>query len=160
MHYTFMDSPYGKLLLSGADGQLGLLAFWEAQQSLYESALSSWAEKAAPFLQAIRQLDEYFSGSRQSFDLPLRIQGTDFQQRVYAALRRIPYGEVCTYGDVAQTIGQPKAVRAVGSANNRNQLPIIVPCHRVIGRQGKLVGYSAGLDVKKRLLQQEGVDCP
>ena len=107
--------------------------------------------------EAHQQLSEYLKGERKSFDLPLRMKGTDFQQRVWNALLKIPYGETRSYKQIAEAIGNPKAVRAVGMANNRNPLLIVVPCHRVIGADGKLVGYAAGLDKKAFLLRLEGV---
>jgi methylated-DNA-[protein]-cysteine S-methyltransferase len=102
------------------------------------------------------QLQEYFAGERSHFDLLLNGAGTDFQQSVWSALARIPFGEVRSYGDIAREIGRPKAVRAVGAANGRNPLPIIVPCHRVIGSNGSLTGFAGGLDIKKKLLALEG----
>ena len=107
---------------------------------------------------ACAQLTEYFAGKRREFDLQLAPRGTPFQQRVWRALRAIPFGVVRTYGDVARDIGQPKAVRAVGQANGRNPLPIVVPCHRVIAGDGTIGGYSGGLNVKHRLLALEGVE--
>ena len=105
-----------------------------------------------------RQLKEYFDGKRQSFNLDLApSRGTDFQKRVWKALDRIPYGQTWSYADVANKVGSPKAVRAVGGANNRNPLAIVVPCHRVIGKNGSLVGYGGGLNVKTKLLKLEGV---
>lgn len=158
MDYTFMDSPCGKLMLAGEGGNLSILAFWNTQRALYESKLPSWRPELKSFKVALSQLNDYFAGRRRDFDLSLVIQGTDFQQQVYHALMQIPYGKTCTYGQIAKTIGNPKAVRAVGSANNRNKLPIIVPCHRVVGKGGSLVGYSAGLEVKQSLLNLEGAD--
>src|SRR5512143_236728 len=107
---------------------------------------------------ACTQLAEYFAGKRREFDLPLAPRGTPFQQRVWEALRAIPFGVVRTYGDVARDIGQPLAVRAVGQANGRNPLPIVIPCHRVIAGDGTIGGYSGGLNVKHRLLALEGVE--
>ncbi len=101
------------------------------------------------------QLNEYFSGKRQEFDLPLNPGGTEFQRRVWEALRSIPYGQTRSYGEVAASIGNPKACRAVGMANNRNPIPVIIPCHRVIGAGGSLVGYGGGLDKKIKLLELE-----
>ena len=98
---------------------------------------------------------EYFSGRRQVFTLPLALEGTPFQHRVWEALRKIPYGSTCSYGEVAAAVGNPKASRAVGMANNRNPLPVLIPCHRVIGADGGLVGYGGGLDIKKKLLALE-----
>ena len=105
--------------------------------------------------EAHQQLSEYLKGERKSFDLPLRMKGTDFQQRVWNALLKIPYGETRSYKQIAEAIGNPKAVRAVGMANNRNPLLIVVPCHRVIGADGKLVGYGAGIEKKEFLLRLE-----
>jgi len=107
---------------------------------------------------ACAQLTEYFAGKRREFDLQLAPRGTPFQQRVWRALRAIPFGVVRTYGDVARDIGQPGAMRAVGQANGRNPLPIVVPCHRVIAGDGTIGGYSGGLNVKHRLLALEGIE--
>ena len=106
--------------------------------------------------EAARQLQAYFAGQLQRFDLPLDLRGTDFQLRVWRELERIPYGETRSYLQIAEAIGAPRAVRAVGAANGANPIPIVVPCHRVIGASGKLVGYGGGLPLKKRLLQLEG----
>lgn len=105
--------------------------------------------------EAIKQLNEYFDGKRSSFDLPLEPKGTEFQNKVWNALREIPCGETRSYGEIAKIIGNEKASRAVGMANNKNPIPIIVPCHRVIGANGKLVGYAGGLDIKEKLLDLE-----
>ena len=114
---------------------------------------------------AYQQLQEYFTGTRKQFDFPLDLQGTEFQQKVWKALVEIPYGSTRSYGEVAAAIGQPKAARAVGMANNRNPLCVVVPCHRVIGSNGKLVGYAGGIHIKEYLLRleksilAEGLDC-
>ena len=105
--------------------------------------------------QAIRQLKEYFAGERRSFDLPIHIAGTAFQEKVWRELKKIPYGETVSYGQIAANIGNPKASRAVGSANHNNPVSIVIPCHRVIGANGKLTGYGGGLDMKKMLLDLE-----
>ena len=105
--------------------------------------------------EAIRELNEYLDGKRTSFDLQLEPQGTEFQKRVWQALKEIPFGETRSYGEIAKLIGNEKASRAVGMANNKNPIPIIVPCHRVIGANGKLVGYAGGLDIKEKLLNLE-----
>lgn len=113
-----------------------------------------WGE--TPLLrQTASQLDEYFQGSRRAFDVPLSPQGTEFEQTVWKALQTIPYGETRSYGDVARQIGRPSACRAVGHANNRNPIGIIIPCHRVIGANGKLTGYASGLTIKQYLLELE-----
>lgn len=113
-------------------------------------------EKTPLITEAVEQLEEYFAGTRKRFNLPLAPEGTDFQKKDWAALQDIPYGETRTYKDMAEAIGCPKGFRAVGLANNRNPIIIVIPCHRVIGADGKLVGYGGGLDVKERLLKLEG----
>ena len=136
-----------------ADGDKLCAVQFHGQHSGYAEA----AQRATPFLKsAARQLREYFSGQRQQFDLPLAPGGTAFQRQVWTALTRIPYGEVASYGDIARDIGKPSAARAVGAANGRNPLPIIVPCHRIIGSNGKLTGFAGGLQAKRALLTLEG----
>ena len=111
--------------------------------------------------EAFRQLDEYFAGTRRVFDLPLKPAGTPFQLRVWEALRRIPYGKTASYGEIAAAVGCPKGPRAVGMANNRNPIAIFIPCHRVIGANGKLVGYASGIGIKRKLLDLEaGIHAP
>ena len=105
--------------------------------------------------EAFRQLEEYFRGERKNFDLPLELHGTDFQRRVWQELLKIPYGETVSYKNIAERVGNPYAARAVGMANNKNPIPIIIPCHRVIGSNGKLVGYAGGLELKQKLLELE-----
>lgn len=105
----------------------------------------------------IEQLNEYFKGERKLFEFPFRISGTEFQKKVYRELLKIPYGEIRSYKDIAEAIDNPKGARAVGNANNRNRIPIVIPCHRVIGNDGRLVGYAGGLDIKKKLLEIEGI---
>jgi methylated-DNA-[protein]-cysteine S-methyltransferase len=114
-----------------------------------------WIETAAPFAEAARQLDAYFAGTLRQFDLPLAPAGTPFQRRVWQGLREIPYGETVSYGELARRIGRPSAVRAVGAANGQNPLAIVIPCHRVIGSDGRLVGYGGGLAAKSALLALE-----
>jgi len=117
------------------------------------------AQDASPLLDAAEaQLREYFAGARRTFDLPLAPHGTAFQRRVWAALRTIPYGETRTYGELAAAIDSPNASRAVGMANHRNPIPIIIPCHRVIGANGTLTGYAGGLEIKRKLLALEGIN--
>ena len=115
----------------------------------------SWVEKPEYFAQASKQLEEYFAGTRRDFDLVLKPQSTPFQSQVLEALQTIPYGEVCSYKDIAAQIGNPKAVRAVGTANGTNPIAIIIPCHRVIGSDGSLTGFGGGLDAKRHLLALE-----
>ncbi len=145
----FWQSPVGALTLAGNGGGLTHLLFGKA-------ALPQAQEAAAPLLlEARRQLEEYFSGARTAFDLPLSPQGTDFQRRVWDALLTIPYGETRSYRDIAELVGRPKGFRAVGMANHRNPISIIVPCHRVVGKNGSLTGYGGGLDTKRFLLELE-----
>lgn len=115
-------------------------------------------QKETPLLKETeKQLLEYLEGRRKTFDVPLNPKGTKFMKQVWTALQEIPYGEVRTYGQIAQTVGKPKAARAVGMANHRNPIPIIIPCHRVIGSNGKLVGYALGMEMKEFLLKLEGI---
>lgn len=154
--YARMPTPVGDLLIStdGQSIQHILFADGAAAEKLQQQATQS----AHPLLQkAESQLAEYFAGTRETFDLPLGAEGTAFQQRVWAALRTIPFGQTWGYAQLAQAIGQPTAARAVGLANGRNPLSIVVPCHRVIGKNGTLTGYAGGLNRKAWLLEHEGV---
>jgi len=120
---------------------------------------NGYEKKETPLInKAARQFGEYFEGKRKSFNLPLTMQGTDFQMKVWNALKKIPYGKTASYGKLAAMIGNPKACRAVGMANNRNPIAIIVPCHRVIGHDGSLTGYGGGLELKKLLLDLEKIN--
>jgi len=153
MYYCYLETPIGELLLAGDEDALSLVGFPEG--SMRREPEPDWIYKEQPLNAARQQLTEYFDGTRKDFDLPLRLTGTEFQLLVLEELRRIPYGETTSYGDIAQRIGNPKAVRAVGAANGRNPLPIIVPCHRVIGSSGDLTGFGGGLDTKEALLRLE-----
>jgi methylated-DNA-[protein]-cysteine S-methyltransferase len=153
MRYSTLDSPLGGLLLAGDDGILGHLWMLEGRRKV--SPRSDWIEDDAAFADARRELGEYFAGERTSFDLPLDMHGHEFERRVWAALREIPYGETVSYGEIAERIGAPGAARAVGLANGRNPVAIIVPCHRVIGANGKLTGFGGGLPMKRALLDLE-----
>ena len=153
MYYRHMDSPVGRLLLASDDAGLRLIAF--PGDSTARTPDPGWRRDDGPFVDAVRQLDGYFAGALTAFDLPLAPQGTPFQLAVWQALRRIPYGETVSYGDLARAIGRPTAVRAVGAANGRNPLPIVIPCHRVIGANGDLTGFGGGLDTKAALLALE-----
>ncbi len=164
LYYDELDTPLGTLTLIHSDSGLCHIKF----RSYTEAAerLTEWANRwyGAHLLEhspdrladATMQLRQYFAGERQVFDLPLDLRGTDFQLRVWEALCTIPYGEAVSYKHIAEQIGSPAAVRAVGGANNRNPVSIIVPCHRVIGMNGQLVGYGGGLDHKQYLLGLEG----
>lgn len=157
VNYRLIDTPIGRLQLAATRDALIALAF-ENQQTAAPPAPAQADPDASSILQeAEKQLLAYFSGRRRAFDLPLQAQGTPFQRSVWAALREIPYGEVRSYGQIASALGRDKAVRAVGAANGRNPIPIIVPCHRVIGSNGKLTGFAGGLEAKRQLLALEGV---
>lgn len=153
MDYTTLQTAIGPLLLAGQSGRLSLISFATAQQP--HEPQPDWQRNDAAFADAKQQLAEYFAGERHSFDLSLELSGTPFQRDVLAALQQIPYGETRSYSDIAATIGRPKAVRAVGAANARNPLPIVLPCHRVIGKGGSLTGFGGGLEVKEQLLDLE-----
>lgn len=153
MKYAYLDSPLGALLVSRDD--VGLTGLYLPTGRHPKRPDPSWEEDSAAFGDLRAQLGEYFDGVRKSFDVELHPAGTDFQQRVWMQLRAIPYGTTATYGDTAKAIGAPHAVRAVGAANGRNPISIIVPCHRVIGANGSLTGYGGGLDAKRWLLGHE-----
>jgi methylated-DNA-[protein]-cysteine S-methyltransferase len=151
--YTTFESPVGPLLLAGDCQALRSLSFKSSKRSAPPRA--HWKLNTEPFAEVIRQLQAYFRGELKEFDLPLAMEGTEFQLRVWNALRAIPYGETISYAQLAERIGNPKAVRAVGLANGSNPIPIIVPCHRVIGSDGSLTGFGGGLPTKKLLLELE-----
>ena len=155
MYYTYIPSPLGDILVAGDGEQLHHLNFPTAKD-FYEPK-EGWVKYDQPFGDLKTQLEEYFAGTRRSFDLPLSFHGTDFRQGVWRALCDIPYGEVITYGELAKRIGNPNAFRAVGLANGANRLPIIIPCHRVVAAGNKIGGFSGGLGVKNFLLELEGV---
>ena len=155
--FTYVESPIGRLLLTATGGALTGL-FMEPSRKA-PKALDGWAEDARvdPLAAAALQLTEYFAGARREFDLPLSFDGTTFQRRVWQELVEIPYGETLSYGQLARRIGNPTASRAVGLANGRNPISILVPCHRVIGADGTLTGYGGGLERKQWLLAHEGL---
>ena len=145
-----IQSPIGPLTLRSERGALIAILFGDQRIGL--------SEKDPLLEQAEAELAEYFAGSRKIFTVPVRLSGTDFQMKVWAALQEIPYGETATYGEIARRIGRPKACRAVGTANHNNPIPIVVPCHRVIGADGGLTGYGGGLQIKSYLLELEKKD--
>ncbi len=150
---TTIDSPIGALTLVAADGVLAGLYMHEQRHA--PPAEAHGESDPAAFGAVTEQLDAYFRGELTEFDVPLSVEGTPFQKRVWAALREIPYGETRSYGQIAARIGQPGASRAVGLANGRNPIAIIVPCHRVVGADGRLTGYGGGLPRKQHLLALE-----
>jgi methylated-DNA-[protein]-cysteine S-methyltransferase len=153
--FTRIPSPVGALKLMATDRALVAVVWRDhsAGQVPEDEAIESASHPL--LLETTRQLGEYFAGQRNEFDLPLELMGTDFQRRVWGALQRIPFGQTRSYADIAREIGQPDAVRAVGAANGRNPISIIVPCHRVIGTSGALTGFGGGLDAKAKLLALE-----
>lgn len=151
--YTMHPSPVGELLVVlDGDGALTDLRFDDAGAALPRDALRDDTALAP----VTRQLDEYFAGSRRSFDVRLAPGGTPFQRAVWDALRDVPYGETVTYGEIAARVGRPTASRAVGAANGANPIAVVVPCHRIVGANGTLTGYGGGLDRKRLLLELEG----
>ena len=153
MDYRYLDTPVGPLLLVREGRDLRLISFKNGRCP--QRPDPSWHESANAFDDVASQLMEYFAGQRQRFELPLAPEGTPFQQRVWRALQDIPYGVTISYAQLAGRIGQPTASRAVGLANGRNPLPIVIPCHRVIGASGALTGYGGGVPIKERLLALE-----
>lgn len=158
MRYAYLDSPLGALLV--VRDEVGLTGLYLPSAQHPVAVSPGWVRDDGAFDDVRTQLAEYFAGSRRDFDLPLHPSGTAFQQRVWSALLDIPYGETTTYGKTAAAIGAPGASRAVGLANGRNPLPIIVGCHRVIGADGSLTGYGGGLDAKRWLLAHEAAAGP
>lgn len=183
--YTFFSSPIGRLYIEETDGCLTRIGFDEPKitrnncpkpfpvenpvsdtvsnsvartviKTVAKTVASPSIERRTDFLkQVVRELEEYFLGKRRVFDLPLAPSGTPFMQKVWNRLIQVPFGQTATYRDIAEQIGNSQAVRAVGGANHRNPIPIFIPCHRIIGTNGKLIGYAGGLDIKKYLLDLE-----
>jgi len=153
VYYSTFESPVGPLLLAGSKAGLLLVSFASGDRP--RNVDPEWRPDATAFVEVVQQLQSYFAGERKNFDLALILEGTDFQKRVWTALRKIPYGETISYKELAEMIGSPKAVRAVGAANGANPIPIIIPCHRVIGNDGSLTGFGGGLPLKKQLLELE-----
>jgi methylated-DNA-[protein]-cysteine S-methyltransferase len=151
--YCYYDSPIGRLLLIGTAGLLEELYF--ANGAAIKNIPKEWREDESAFKSPLRQLKEYFAGRRQEFELDIAPRGTPFQKEVWQELRKIPYGKTASYQAIAERLGRPRACRAVGMANGRNPLPIIIPCHRIIGKDGSLTGFGGGLTVKQRLLDLE-----
>ncbi len=157
VYYSQIDSPIGSLLVTLQQDQLTNVCMDQQRRTV--SILPEWINDDKPFRSLAQQFQEYFLGHRHQFDIPIRLQGTRFQELVWNELLSIPYGTTTTYGELAKRIGNPKAVRAVGMANSQNPIPIIVPCHRVIGSNGKLTGFSGGLHNKSLLLSLEEQAC-
>ena len=153
MNFTTMDSPLGQILVAGDAQGLRLINFQEGSSPILISA--EWRDEENSFHDATAQIGAYFEGRLTEFDLSLSPLGTTFYQEVWRELEHIPYGQTISYGELAGRVGRPKAARAVGAANGRNPLPIVIPCHRVIGSDGSLTGYGGGLRFKRELLELE-----
>ena len=152
MNYVYLDTPIGTLLVAGDEHAVRRIEFPNKEAK----PEPGWVESAkGPVGAAVKQLREYFAGSRSEFDLPLEPEGTAFQKSVWKRLLDIPYGATISYGELAKRVGNPNASRAVGAANGKNPIPIVIPCHRVIGASGKLTGFGGGLPVKEALLRLE-----
>jgi methylated-DNA-[protein]-cysteine S-methyltransferase len=155
-HTTTIDSPVGPLRLIASDDGLRAILWGAEDAERIASIDDDMVEERTPLLdEAAKQLGEYFAGTRRDFDLPLDPAGTDFQKSAWMVLRSIPYGQTMTYGEQARRLGDPNKARAVGAANGKNPLSIVVPCHRVIGSNGDLTGFAAGVDIKSWLLDHE-----
>jgi methylated-DNA-[protein]-cysteine S-methyltransferase len=153
MHYTIYASPLGDIALAGSDKGLCHVDFQHSKRPLLIA--DDWQKTATPFKAALATLDEYFAGKKPAFKLRYDLRGTPFQVSVWEFLQTIPCGKTLTYRQVAEAIGKPAAVRAVGTAIGRNPISLFIPCHRVIGSNGSLTGYAGGLDLKAKLLQME-----
>ncbi len=154
LRYTYIDSPLGQLLLVGEQETVHYVGLPEGKMVI--GPLAHWRQDDSILAQCKQQLAEYFQGVRQRFDLHLLTSGTQFQQLVWQQLQHIPYGKTHSYKDIAHAVARPKAVRAVGAANGKNPIPIIIPCHRVVGADGSLTGFGGGMDAKRYLLTLEG----
>ena len=151
--YTIVESLVGDLIIYGTESSLMGVGFLRARDWTKER--ETWVERPEVFREIIGQLQGYFSGTLKRFEVPICLSGTEFQQSVYRQLLAIPYGETRSYSDIAEAVGNKKAVRAVGHANSKNPIAIVVPCHRVIGQDGSLTGFAGGIEVKKMLLKLE-----
>jgi methylated-DNA-[protein]-cysteine S-methyltransferase len=156
VRYDIVDSPVGELFVAATDRGLARISYFP--EGMEETLARTFGPRVlrSPLDDVRRELDEYFEGKRQVFDLPLDLRVAPFHADVLAQLARVPYGETQTYGALAAKAGRPKAARAVGTVMNRNPIPIVLPCHRIVGANGSLTGYAGGLDVKRHLLQLEG----
>ncbi|MEO0961877.1 MAG: methylated-DNA--[protein]-cysteine S-methyltransferase [Pseudomonadota bacterium] len=154
LRYTYIPSPIGDLLVAGDADSLHLISFPTGSKTIRHA--DHWQRDDGGFTEVANQLDAYFAGDLTEFDLPLTLDGTDFQNQIWRNLATIPYGQTASYGEMAKKAGRPKASRAVGAANGANPLPIVLPCHRVIGSTGALTGFGGGMDAKKFLLNLEG----
>ncbi|HZT92679.1 MAG TPA: methylated-DNA--[protein]-cysteine S-methyltransferase [Gaiellaceae bacterium] len=155
VRYDVLDSPVGELLVAATDRGLARISYFGVDEDALAQTFGARVLRM-PLDDVRRELDEYFEGRRRNFELPLDLRVAPFHADVLRELARVPYGQTTTYGTLAAKVGRPAAARAVGTVMNRNPLPIVLPCHRVVGASGSLVGYAGGLEVKRRLLQLEG----
>jgi len=153
MYYQYMESPVGTLLVAGDEKGLRLISF--PKNGKPDLPEPHWVHNPEPLQGALNQLEAYFAGKLKTFSLNVCLDVTPFQKKVLTTLRRVPYGKTISYGELAEKIGTPKASRAVGQANAKNPIPVVIPCHRVIGSNGKLTGFGGGVAVKKALLDLE-----
>jgi methylated-DNA-[protein]-cysteine S-methyltransferase len=160
MYYTYIETPLGQLLLAGDKAGLRLVRFQQGKKPQQPEV--DWIEDRQPLCESMRQLDAYFAGTLREFSLDLAPPGTPFQRAVWDALLAIPYGQTTSYSALARQLGKPQAARAVGAACGGNPLPIVIPCHRVVGSTGKLTGYGGGVDIKAALLafERRNASCP
>lgn len=154
MFYTYIDTPVGPFMIAGDPTAVRMTSFTGGSQ--HRRPAPGWVQDRAPLERAARQLEEYFAGRRAYFDVPIELSGTRFQRAVWQQLRDIPFGETRAYGEIARAMKSPRAGRAVGAANVANVLPVLVPCHRVVGANGALTGFGGGLRTKQWLLALEG----
>lgn len=157
VRYDIVDSPVGELFVAATDRGLARISYWP--EGMEDALARTFGPRVlrSPLDDVRRELDEYFEGKRREFDLPLDLRVAPFHADVLHELARVPYGHTETYGRLAAKVGRPKAARAVGTVMNRNPIPIVLPCHRIVGANGALTGYAGGLDVKRALLELEGV---
>ncbi len=153
--YCYYQSLIGRLLLIGENGLLEELHFPNTAEKTVIG--ENWHQDEECFADVLQQLGEYFTGDRQRFEVKMNPKATDFQRKVWQELQQIPYGKTASYGEIAKRIDNPKACRAVGGANGKNPIPIIIPCHRIIGNDGSLTGFGGGLELKKKLLRLENI---
>ncbi len=152
--YDYLDSPVGPLLVAGDDTHLHVISFPTGKTTV--KPFENWVKRPGFFPETSKQLNAYFAGELTVFDLPIIFSGSDFQNSVWNSLLEIPFGETCSYGDIARKLNNPGASRAVGLANGTNPIPIVVPCHRVIGSDNSLTGFGGGVETKRYLLEHEG----
>lgn len=153
VRYSIVESPLGRILIAGSGHGIRTVSFLDGTAPVHIS--SDWMLSPESFRNAEEQLTAYFRGALREFDVELDLEGTEFQIEVWNELRRVPYGRTSSYTEIAAAIGRPKAVRAVGAANGANPVPVFIPCHRILGSDGRLTGYRGGIDIKRRLIELE-----